>query len=152
MVRGVRGGAWLACGTRWGESCGGVLDAPQPSENSNSEAITKEASAGEEMKTVIGRTGIAAIGELASRLHSPGADALEVEVGHTPAGAYLIILTDRDFKVLLTIEQAQAALRALQNMVREKPELHSAAIEMMGAGLATALDNVPTAPNDATVH
>ena len=78
---------------------------------------------------------------------------MEVEVGHTPAGAYVIILTDRDFKVLLTIGQAEAALRALRNMVREMPELHSPAIEMMGTGLATALDNLPDAAGGGgTVH
>jgi CTP:molybdopterin cytidylyltransferase MocA len=103
------------------------------------------------MRTFSGYRGTRAVAELFGRLHDDAeADTLMVELGHTAQGHYVILLTDRDFRVILTTKQAEAVLRSLAAMVRAVPELgDDRATFMLGTALVEALDHVPARP---TVH
>ena len=103
------------------------------------------------MRTFSGYSGTRAIAELFGRLHDDAeVDTLMVELGHTAQGHYVILLTDRDFRVVLTIKQAEAVLRSLAAMVCAVPELSDdRATFMLGTALVEALNHVRTKP---TVH
>ena len=97
------------------------------------------------MRTFTGYSGTRAVAELFGRLHdAEAADGLLVELGHTEQGHYLILLTDRDFRVILTTEQAEAVLRSLAAMVRAVPELaDDQATSLLGTALVEALGHMP---------
>ena len=102
------------------------------------------------MRTFSGYSGPRAIATLFDRLHDADVDGLVVELGHTEQGHYLVLLTDRDFRVILTTKQAEAVLRSLAAMVRAVPELRDdRASSLLGTALVEALDHVRTKP---TVH
>jgi hypothetical protein len=97
------------------------------------------------MRTFTGYSGSRAIAELFVRLHeAEAADGLLVELGHTAQGHHVILLTDRDFRVILTIKQAEAALRSLAAMVCAVPELgDDRATSLLGTALVEALGHMP---------
>lgn len=95
------------------------------------------------MRTVTGITGIAAVQELASRLSDPEVDGLTVEVGHTSAGEFIVILTDRDFVVLMTVGQVQATLAGIAQAAESHPSLNTdPAIRLLATGLVEAIHHV----------
>jgi hypothetical protein len=97
------------------------------------------------MRTFTGYSGSRAIAELFGRLHDDAeVDTLMVELGHTAHGHYVILLTDRDFRVILTTKQAEAVLRSLAAMVCAVPELgDDRATSLLGTALVEALGHMP---------
>jgi CTP:molybdopterin cytidylyltransferase MocA len=96
------------------------------------------------MRTFTGYSGSRAVAELFGRLHDAEVDTLMVELGHTAQGHYVILLTDRDFRVILTTKQAEAVLRSLAAMVCAVPELgDDRATSLLGSALVEALVHMP---------
>jgi CTP:molybdopterin cytidylyltransferase MocA len=96
------------------------------------------------VRTFSGYSGTRAVAELFGRLHDAEVDTLMVELGHTAQGHYVILLTDRDFRVVLTTKQAEAVLRSLAAMVCAAPQLaDDRATSLLGTALVEALGHMP---------